>query len=121
MEVGDNSAVVRVGMLKVSEKAAYSGFIIYSKKSCGIDFINKLANGNITIDIMDTVGYYEANQTFSYFRDDKGKSSVTVQFGNPNPYLADTKTVLGSNRRDQFMVLFTGLNSVDFVSQGKSE
>lgn len=53
---------------------------MFPKAQCGGDFLKALVDGRITIDVADNkMGQY-FNQ-FSYFRDDWGRSSATIQYG----------------------------------------
>ena len=59
MEKTSNSAQIRVNMVNRKETQKYSGFIIFSKKNCGIDFLNGMQDGRISWEIMDKKDYYD--------------------------------------------------------------
>ena len=59
MEKTSNSVQIRVNMINRSEYNKYSGFIIFSKKNCGIDFLNGMQDGRLSWDIMDKKDYYD--------------------------------------------------------------
>ena len=64
----------------IPETTEYTGFIMFPKAQCGGDFLKALVDGRITIDVADNkMGQY-FNQ-YSYFRDDWGRSSATIQYG----------------------------------------
>ena len=116
LEAGENSVELRVNMNKNAETDPYNGFIIWSKKNCGIEFLERINDGSITFDIMDTIGYYNSASQNSYYRKEN-KPSITIGFGNPNPPAdsADTKEddVLGNAKKDQFILSLMGLKSVN--------
>ena len=63
MEKTQNSAQIRVNMINRKEIQKYSGFIIFSKKNCGIDFLNGMQDGRINWEIMDKKDYYDNSGT----------------------------------------------------------
>ena len=56
----------------------YIGFIIFSKRYCGIDFIKELDNGNVTVSFYDKTPSYDRSDV--YVRLDKGQSQTAIQF-----------------------------------------
>jgi len=114
LELGQNSVEVRVNMPSSPEMDAYSGFIIFSRKNCGNDFLEAFGDGRLHFDIMDGVGYYDSEAQYSYHRVDGARTSITIQFNNANPYQEDGGAVLGNTKRDQFMLTLWGMSSVDF-------
>merc|ERR1712157_460330 len=59
---------------------------IWSRKKCGPDFIDKVADGTVSFDILDLYdeaqlsGWYLTADQFSYKRDDGSATSATIQF-----------------------------------------
>jgi len=93
----------------------YIGFLIFSKRYCGIDFIKELDNGNVKIDFFDKNPVYEKSEV--YVRLDKAQSQTVVQFttnhardeaGNPDLHLMTSK-------KDQFLVHIKFENEIDFL------
>lgn len=121
LEIGTFTVEARVTMTKMPESQPYTGFIIWPRKKCGASFLEAMTNGTITYDVMDTTGghNYESPQ-FTYFRDDKGKSSVTMQWGSPNPPKTGLDGYLGNNKKDQLVINFWGLASFDWSVDEKN-
>lgn len=96
-------------------KQDYIGFLIFSKRYCGIEFIKELDNGNVKIDFFDKTTAYDKSDV--YVRLDKAQSQTVVQFsvnhardesGNPELHLATSK-------KDQFLVHIKLENEIDFL------
>ena len=76
------------GLTNIGGKdAAYTGFAIWSRKKCGPDFMDKVNDGTVTFDMLDTYdsanpnGWYDTAGQFSYKRDDGSSTSVSIQWG----------------------------------------
>merc|ERR1719327_621593 len=87
----------------------YVGLSIWSRKKCGQDFIDKVADGTVSFDILDLYdeaqpsGWYLTADQFSYKRDDGSATSATIQFVHNSEENA-TKS-LGNSKKDQFHLL----------------
>jgi len=106
----------------------YNGFLYYGQKFCGGDFLSKLVDGTIKVDMIDyAANMYELNHR--YHRKDGGKTAATVQFRmtvpsaarkarspkKPHPVLEMTnnakykqKTDLGTKKMDMVYVRYCG-------------
>ncbi|CBY07549.1 unnamed protein product [Oikopleura dioica] len=93
----------------------YIGFLIFSKRYCGVEFIKELDNGNVKIDFFDKTAAYDKSNV--YVRLDQAQSQTVVQFttnhardeaGNPELHLATSK-------KDQFLVHIQLENEIDFL------
>ena len=58
----------------------YYGFLIFSRKKCGNEFLSAVANGDITFDVLDKYHAYITSHQFAYLRNDGPKTSVTIQY-----------------------------------------
>merc|ERR1711935_1327977 len=65
----------------------YIGMSIWSRKKCGQDFIDKVADGTVQFDILDKFGHVSEETTTSS---------------------------LGNSKKDQFHLLLHGIDQVDF-------
>jgi len=56
---GENTYMIRLKMSRANEDNLYTMFLTWGKKNCGVDFIEKLGNGGVRIDMMDKVAEYK--------------------------------------------------------------
>lgn len=115
MEKTQNSAQIRINMINRKEIQKYSGFIIFSKKNCGIDFLNGMQDGRLGWEIMDKKDYYDNSGLYSFLRMDGAQTSLTIQFQNGVPDKSSSN--LGDSSKDQFYLGLTGLQNIDFGSK----
>ena len=62
----------------------YTGFLVFSKKLCGIDLLEKINDGSVTVSINDYGAYYSTRAI--YLRVDKSHSNAVIQV-TQNPSL----------------------------------
>jgi hypothetical protein len=86
----------------------YLGFMSFTKKMCGMDLLHAFDDGRLGWGIVDEGVFYDAQ--FVYKRLDGRHSSATLQF-HRHSFGGDD---LGNNKKDQFYVVITGLDSVTF-------
>ena len=56
----------------------YIGFLVFTRKQCGTDFVEALSNGKLTYQIYDFYAKYEVQSTFVRF--DKQQTQAAIQF-----------------------------------------
>merc|ERR1712157_383467 len=125
---GSNSTKLMVNLngLKAlnGKEAEFVGLIMWSRKTCNQDFIDKVADGTVTFDILDKFdadnsadSYYKTADQFRFKRDDTKFSSITIQFGHSSEDGANT---LGNAKKDQFHLLLHGIDQVDFGNKDQA-
>ena len=76
------SVLIRVNAMNTGDYttvgSTYTGYMMWGTKSCGKDFFRATEDGRVTFDIYAATGAYTVDNT--YFRDDSGTSSLTIQF-----------------------------------------
>ena len=61
----------------------YTGFLVFSKKLCGIDLLEKINDGRVTVSINDYGAYYSIRGI--YLRVDKSHSNAVIQVTENSP------------------------------------
>ena len=129
MYKGINSQNVQVTILKKNgaddldqglniRKEAYIGYLIWSKKACGLDFLNAFEDGRLTLDFLDFGTYYDNSEAFMYKRDDAKFTSLTYQFFVSGGGMHLDATVdKGNKKRDQFIVNYHGISEVELINK----
>ena len=56
----------------------YNGAAFFARKYCGADFLAKLADGTIQIDVMDKVKSYD--NIHGFYKDDGKQSAYVIQW-----------------------------------------
>jgi len=59
LRAGENTFLIRLKMSRAPETSHYTIFLTWGKKNCGADFIDKLGNGGVRIDLMDKSAEYK--------------------------------------------------------------
>ena len=54
----------------------YLGFVTFTRNMCGKDFIERLADGRVTFDVMDKGAVYDSVKQFKH----KTDTAITIQF-----------------------------------------
>ena len=76
------SVLIRVNAMNTGDYttvgSTYTGYMMWGNKSCGKDVFRATEDGRVTFDIYAATGAYTVDNT--YFRDDSGTSSLTIQF-----------------------------------------
>ena len=129
MYKGINSQHVQVSILKKNgaddldqdlniRKAPYMGYLIWSKKQCGPDFLNAFLDGRLTLEFLDYGTYYDNSDAFMYKRNDATFTSLTYQFfvSGGGMHL-DTTVDKGNKKRDQFIVNYHGISEVELINK----
>lgn len=118
--VGTNTVSVKVNMVQKPEDEAYSGFIIYSRKNCGSNFLKAIKDGLVSFDVMDSAAYYNTTGQLRYYHEAGQQTSAVIQFSNESPAEeSEGINLLGNDKKDQFVLSFHGLQSIDFGNKGK--
>ena len=110
---------------KYLAKKAYTGFVYFTKKLCGNDFLQKFRDGTVNFDIFDYTAeyipqyrYYRWERTIiddkileNVFRNEGASTdSITLQYSRPEI----ASNTLGNTKKDQLYLQITGLDQVDF-------
>ncbi|CBY24934.1 unnamed protein product [Oikopleura dioica] len=107
--VGDDSAKIKFTIYG-NVAVDYTGFILFFKQDCGIDFLRALEDGRVTWDILDRGNYYTPE--FVYHRLDKTQTNVALQFrheGEPS-----SGQIWGNSKMDMLALQLHGLKSVNW-------
>jgi len=105
---GGNSFTLRVNVPKVDEQSDYTGLFVWGKKNCGGDFIEKLASGEISVDVQDQGNQYTLIS--KYHGQEKQHENVVFQYT-----VSDScDKCLGNGSKDQLEVVLIGTAAVDF-------
>ncbi|CAG5076718.1 Oidioi.mRNA.OKI2018_I69.PAR.g8528.t1.cds [Oikopleura dioica] len=107
--VGDDSAKIKFTIYG-SVDTDYTGFLLFFKQDCGIDFLRALEDGRVTWDILDRGNYYTPE--FVYHRVDKTQTNVALQFRHAGEPASGT--VWGNSKKDMFALQLHGLKSVNW-------
>merc|ERR1711935_947991 len=59
LRAGEHSYLIKLKMSKADENKHYTMFLTWGKKNCGADFIERLGNGGVMIDLMDKSAEYK--------------------------------------------------------------
>ena len=81
------------------ETNAYTGFVIFSRKYCGDDFLQALADGRLVVDWADRVSQY--SPVAAYYRLDGSRTSTTLQYRYSIQIFHYFKTLLFSGLANQ--------------------
>merc|ERR1712061_183482 len=100
--------LVRVNQWRMPETNDYSGFVIFSRKSCGDDFLTGLADGRLHIDYTDKELQY--GRVAEYYRLDNARTSTTLQYSSSGAAPASN---WGSTKFDQAFMLIKGIEEID--------
>merc|ERR1711920_313501 len=107
---GHDAYLLRVRVPKMGENSAYTCLLAYGKKDCGMDFIEKLRDGVVGLHILDQAEAYTIDHKYQGQLD--RHANIVFQYTH-TPCDANTKC-LGAANKDQFDLLITGLDKVDF-------
>merc|ERR1712021_261856 len=53
LRAGEHTYLIKLKMSKADENNHYTMFLTWGKKNCGADFVARLGNGGVMIDLMD--------------------------------------------------------------------
>merc|ERR1719220_400923 len=118
-------------------KIGYNGFLYYGRKFCGGDFLTKVMDNSIKIDMIDyAANLYEFHHR--YYRDSGSKTALAIQFRQTlpggrqrrskksNPIIEmskngkSSKTDLGNKKMDQVYIRYCAAPE-DFIFKGTPE
>jgi len=107
--------LARIKIGAISEQSDYTGIIAFHKKQCSMDFLNKLNQGLVQVDLVDQDSSYKIE--YNYLGQEGSHTNVVVQFRHtacqPKEGAAKAKC-LGSNSIDQADLIVMGLDNVNF-------
>jgi hypothetical protein len=107
----------------IRSRSDYAGFLILSRRWCGVDFINGLLNGDVVISLTDQESMYDIIDI--YHRDDpndKNRDSVTIQYRQDRNMIVapnNVRDLPGGMRKDQFFLLFASANPISIKNKTK--
>merc|ERR1712176_1574748 len=114
---GDKMVMMRMRVPAVAEDTEYSGVMIWGKKNCGLDFIEKLNNGWISVAVADQQSQY----TLKYWSNYGENQHKNVAFQYNTKLSADNPCVgvncLGNHKKDFFelyMIFHDGIDSINW-------
>merc|ERR1712050_295832 len=93
----------------------YTGFVIFGRKKCGQDFLDKVNSREVDFDLFDTEAEYLPQ--YDYMRDDGGTSSITLQWSRN----AVVDGGLGNTKKDQLYLELSGLDKVNWGNKDMLE
>ncbi|CBY43620.1 unnamed protein product, partial [Oikopleura dioica] len=98
----------------------YIGFIVYSKRYCGLDFISRLQQGGASVRIYDQADSYKIDGT--YVSLDKSQTQTVIQFSvrherDANGNLINTHLNADGVTKDQFYLEVELDSDIDFIYQ----
>jgi len=85
----------------------YNGAAFFARKYCGADFLAKLADGTIQIDVMDKVKSYD--NIHGFYKDDGKQSAYVIQWSN-NAVTGNQ----GSAKMDKLYFSLMGIENVNW-------
>ena len=100
----------------------YIGFLIFSRKNCGPDFMTAIQDGRVSYALNDKIDYYCTKNQFNFYLDDGASSKLALQFradgvgnkgGGKSPHLVKKK------QHDTFYLSLNGLDKVDFGTKSR--
>jgi len=108
----------------------YVGWIMWSRKECGIDFLEAWDDGRLQFDILDAYrnAYSTAGKYVYYMNkpNDKPRSAVAIQFRTKETLATTYKTwnnkpaiEEGAIGQDIFYLIVTALDRVDFLTKNR--
>jgi hypothetical protein len=110
--ISKRSMIVRYNLLMTNLwKKEYLGYLSFSRNVCGSDFIMKMADNMLNLDIHDKTQCYTLNT-----RSAVSSFGVTFQFHH-HTAPADIKMDYGTNKRDQLYFVINGIDSVKWGSK----
>ena len=90
---------------------------MWARRNCGRDFIEGLADGRVTFDILDYDSFY-SYELSPYTRDDKALSGTILAFRqetNGEQDMPWTKHDGKGEKKDQFEMVFNGVGQIEFA------
>jgi hypothetical protein len=96
----------------------YIGFIVYSKRYCGIDFLSRLQQGGASVRIYDQSDSYNVDGT--YVSLDKSQTQTVIQFSvqhkrDANGNLINNHLNADGVKKDQFYLDIAMDSDIDFL------
>lgn len=90
----------------------YFGFLGFSRKKCGVDFISTLADGSMKFEIFDFGAYYQINDYYTVWNG--AQTASWIQFSKSVPNDGERDLPLNNPKKDQFYLTISGLDKIDF-------
>jgi secreted PhoX family phosphatase len=114
--------MARVKIGAISENSDYTGFIAFAKKDCTLDFLRKLNEGVVRVDLVDQSSSYQIESHF--LGQEQSHTNVVVQFRHtacvPTEEGKKAKC-LGNTKMDQAELIVMGINEVNFGTKKSIE
>ena len=122
----ENQAVINLNVLKRSgfdiRNNLYIGFIAFSRKSCGTDFLRAVVDGRLQFGFLDATDIYDP---IGYFYRNEGSFSsaglsyrLTAVVENDLPFRYDRKNdvYIKNMKKDAVEIVITGIDKVSWKS-----
>ena len=89
----------------------WTGFVSLTRKNCGADFLEKLADGTVTFEFLDKGHYYTYVDSFD-LSDAGPRSKAVLRFNKKEGGMKD-RDDKGNNAKDIFYMVVHGLDGVE--------
>merc|ERR1711935_149875 len=112
LRAGEHTYLIKLKMSQADENNHYTMFLTWGKKNCGVDFIEKLGNGGVMIDLMDKSAEYKFVGKHTGMRRHEKHYNTVFQFENN---ALDCEDCLGSSTDQmELIVHFIDPEGVDW-------
>merc|ERR1711892_1346959 len=112
LRAGEHTYLIKLKMSQADENNHYTMFLTWGKKNCGVDFIEKLGNGGVMIDLMDKSAEYKFVGKHTGMRRHEKHYNTVFQFENN---ALDCEDCLGSSTDQiELMIHFIDPEGVDW-------
>jgi len=91
------------------QNAPYKGYLLWSKKICGIDFLRAWEDGRLSYEMLDHWERYTPQYVGIQLA--QAQTKVVLQFSASH---REDYDLMDETKKDQFYLVITGLASVDF-------
>lgn len=101
----------------IREVEEYAGFVIFSRRWCGVELLDKLMEGEVLISVTDYSAMYEVVDMYERKnKDDKNRDSVTIQYRQERKNENDLPN---STKKDQFVMLLVSADPIAIKNKDK--
>jgi len=102
----------------IREVDEYAGFVIFSRRWCGVELLDKLMDGEVLLSVTDYSAMYEVVDMYERKnKDDKNRDSVTIQYRQERKN-ADND-LPNSMKKDQFVMLLVSADPIAIKNKDK--
>lgn len=86
----------------------YGGFLIFSRRWCGIDFLNGIMDESVVVSLTDSQAMYTIVDKYHRLDSVKNRQSVTIQYRQDRTYVTESymhNDLPNTWKKDQFMLV----------------